>query len=354
MAKVSDIVGAELFYTTARNFGFGTKTGLELSGEVQGELKKPTQWSGTTLNAMAYGYEVGVTPLQLVSAYAAVANGGTLMKPFVLKQVVDPRNKLIAETRPEPIRRVVSKTTAQTLTRFLRGAVENGTGKLASMKGVEVAGKTGTARKYIDGRYVEGSYMASFAGYFPAEEPTVVCLVMLDIPGSPSYSGGLVSAPIFKAIAEKIYATSARFTRKPALLSPRIAMRTVPEVTSMKLATARAVLASNGFEVEIRGTGSIVERQSPASGTKASKGTTVVLGTSETAATSKGYVIVPDLRGLPIRRAVNRLISQQLDVSITGSGTVVAQSQRAGDQVKAGTRIMIRCEPKNLPLVTLY
>ena len=351
MAKVSDIVGAEALYTTARNFGFGTECGIELPGEIRGELKKPTQWSGTTLNAMAYGYEVGVTPLQIATAYAAVANGGVLMKPFIVRQIVSPEGEVLHVTRPEVVRRVVSQATAHTLTQFLRGVVERGTGTLAAMKGIPLAGKTGTARKFADGRYIEGSYIASFVGFFPADNPAVVCLVMLDNPNDHSYVGGLVSAPIFKAIAEKVYAVSPRFARTQAVAGNAAV---VPDVVTVKLDAAKELLVAQGFEVTTEGNGTVVMHQSPAAGTKERRGTTVTLSTASAPAAVKGYTDVPDLRGLPIRRAVNRLSLQHLDAAVSGSGIVASQFPAPGELVKTGTRIALRCEPRALTMVTLY
>ncbi|MDH4069471.1 MAG: penicillin-binding protein 2, partial [Ignavibacteria bacterium] len=144
MAKVSDRVGAEMLYRSARDFGFGTETGVELPGEIRGELKKPTDWSGTTLNTMSYGYEVGVTPLQIAAAYCVIANGGTLYRPTIVlrHQGNDTRRK-----PPQAIRRVVSQETATTLNTFFVGVVERGTGVGARVEGVSIAGKTGTARK---------------------------------------------------------------------------------------------------------------------------------------------------------------------------------------------------------------
>ncbi|HMK38500.1 MAG TPA: penicillin-binding protein 2, partial [Bacteroidota bacterium] len=208
MAKVSDIIGADALFTMARAFGFGTATGIELPGEVRGELKHPMQWSGTTLNSMAYGYEVGVTPLQILCAYGAVANHGTLMKPFVVRSVVAPDNTVVAEHRPEPVRRVISRSTAAALTQMFRGVVDRGTGLTAKISGVSVAGKTGTAKRVIDGKYTPSDYTASFAGYFPAQDPAVVCLVMIENPRDRGYTGGLAAAPVFRAIAERICATS--------------------------------------------------------------------------------------------------------------------------------------------------
>ena len=354
MAKVSDLIGAEAFYTMARNFGFGTESGISLPGEARGELKKPAQWSGTTLNTMAYGYEVGATPLQIIAAYAAVANGGRLMKPFIVKKIVAPDNSVLEETKPEQIRRVVSKQTAETLTRMLCGVVERGTGMTAKVAGISVAGKTGTARKFVDGRYVPGSYIASFIGYFPAEQPAAVCLVMLDNPSDHGYTGALVCAPIFRAIAEKVHAISPQSDKQQTDVIANQAMSSVPDVLTLKIDAAKATLLAGGFDVATRGEGRSVLSQSPEPGSKAARGTTVTLTTAGSVLLPQGFTLVPDVRGMPIRRAVNRLAMQQLDVAIAGSGTVRAQSPRAGEQVKAGSRVSIRCEPRDLSMVTMY
>jgi membrane peptidoglycan carboxypeptidase len=202
---------------------------------------------------------------------------------------------------------------------MFRHVVESGTGQLARVRGVDVAGKTGTARKYVDGRYVPGSYCASFVGYFPASDPAAVCLVMLDLPGTPTYSGGLVSAPIFKGIAEKIAATSARF---------------VPRT---------------------QGEGALVSRQRQAPDMKQARGTSALLASENIPqGVPAGYAIVPDVTGFPIRRAVNSLVVRQLDAAITGTGIVVAQSPRVGERVKCGSRVTLRCEARNLQQLTLY
>lgn len=349
MAKVSDLVGAERMYTTARNFGFGIPTGLELPGEVNGQLKKPVQWSRTTLNTMAYGYEVGVTPLQLAAAYGALANGGTLMRPFILKQVLNEHNEVLSEVRSQAIRKVISKQTADTVRSFLRGVVEKGTATGAQTKAVAIAGKTGTSRKILDGKYSTSSYTASFVGMFPAEDPHVVCLVMLDNPKTLGYYGGVASAPIVKGIAEKMVTTSTTFAQQHTPTLPGKERVATPDVRTLELDAAAIVLSSLGFHVETSGEGTVVLKQTPAPGVKVPKGETVKLATTGSAATVAGdYTIVPDLRGLSLRRALNRLTLARLDVRVEGSGTVAAQSIRAGEQVKVGTRIGVRCEPKNL------
>ena len=347
MAKISDVIGAELFYTTARDFGFGTKTGVDLPGEVGGELKKPNQWSGTTLNTMAYGYEVSVTPLQVACAYAAVANGGVLMKPFIIRQVLDENHQVLEEAHPQVVRRVISKNTALTLTRFAEGVVERGTGTAAKIRGLRIAGKTGTSERMIEGRYDMANHRASFVGFFPADDPKVVCLVVLDNPRQGGYTGGTASAPVFRGIAQKIYASAGRFAVRPAVTLAGKAQFVVPDVTSLKVEAARAMLASDGFETVLEGTGEVVLRQSPAAGVRRARGSKITLVTGGgQAALPPGYALVPDVRGLSLRRAMNRLSTQQLDININGSGVVAAQSPAPGEQVKVGTKVTLRCQAR--------
>ena len=293
---------------------------------------------------MAYGYEVGVTPLQILSAYSAVANHGILMKPFVVRNVVAPDNTVVAEHRPEPIRRVISRNTAALLTQMFRGVVERGTGLTARLSGVTVAGKTGTAKRVIDGKYSRNDYTASFAGYFPAQDPAVVCLVMIENPRDRGYTGGLAAAPVFKAIAERIYATSGRFRVHPTDVQTENALPAVPDVTALTLEAARSLLSAAGFVPNVRGSGIIVVRVPGR--------TPVELTMSDEPSRGGGPVAMPDVRGESIRRALTRLAVLRLDVVIQGSGVVIAQDPQPREQVRAGTRVLIRCEPRNLSLVT--
>ncbi len=354
VAKVSDLIGAELLYKMARNYGFGISTGVELPGEVNGELKKPNQWSGATLNSMAIGYEVGVTPLQIAAAYAAVANNGVLMKPFIVKQELNQHDEVIAETYPQQIRKVITKQTAHLLTNIFEGVVDRGTGVSARQGNIAVAGKTGTSRKFIGGKYEIGNYTASFVGFLPADDPKVVCLVMLDHPREGGYTGGLASAPIFGAIAEKIVASNSWSQKsEPIVMSPKRPIA-VPDVAGLDVEVATSMLAGSGFEVQQFGEGNVVLRQSPSPGTQTLPGTSVKLSTSETASSApKGFAVVPDVRRMSIRRAINRLTLEELDVSVSGSGVVIAQMPAPGQQVKIGARVSLRCEARSLGLVAL-
>jgi cell division protein FtsI (penicillin-binding protein 3) len=354
MAKISDRIGDELLYRTARNFGFGIETGVDLPGEVRGELKRPNLWSGTTLNSMAIGYEVGVTPIQIASAYAAIANNGVLMKPYILKQELNQHNEVMAETTPQQIRRVVAKSTAQMMTRIFQGVVERGTGASARHEFISVAGKTGTSRKFVDGKYEVGNYTASFVGFLPADDPKVVCLVMLDHPKVGGYTGGLASAPIFRAIAEKIVVSSSWTQKADQNVMANQRRVVVPDVTGLDVEVATSMLEGNGFDVQEFGGGRVVLRQSPNPGTRTLPGTAIKVTTNEKDATApKGFAVVPDVRGMTIRRAINRLTMNDLDVAIAGSGVVVSQFPSAGAQVKVGTRVEIRCEAKSVALAVL-
>jgi cell division protein FtsI (penicillin-binding protein 3) len=353
MAKISDAIGRERLYREAREFGFGSATGIEVPGEIRGDLKKPGAWSPTTLNTMAYGYEVGVTPLQLLVAYGAIANGGVLLKPYVVKRIVTSSDEIVEEKKPKIVRRVLSGQCVQTLTQFLEGVVERGTGTQARLEGVRIAGKTGTSRKNAAGKYQAGSYTASFIGFFPVEDPQIVCLVMVDNPRRGSYYGGQVSAPIFRSIAQRMISAGIQvpWTDRESVVAraETSSFHAVPDVRMMKLEAARSYLSERSYRTEVVGEGEIVFRQSPSPGSKVEGGDVVTLFlTSGHKLHADGYVEIPDLRGLTIRRAVNRLTIQRVIATVNGSGIVVSQSPDPGERVRVGARVRLTCEPRRL------
>jgi cell division protein FtsI (penicillin-binding protein 3) len=314
MAKVSDIIGSERLYKMARDYGFGIPTNIEFPGEVRGTLKKPMEWSGTTLNTIAFGYEVGATPLQIAAAYAAVANGGVLMKPYLLKREVDPAGNIVRSTTSQPIRRVVSEATARTLTEMFEGVVDHGTGTAAAIRGITIAGKTGTSKKLVDGKYA-GNYTASFVGFFPAEDPQIVCLVMMDNPRGPSYTGGLASAPVFRAIAERMISTSEIFASMPMrIVQASDAPQRPTEPTANRRSENRTPPERAGVSVEEDNNGDFV----------------------------------PDVTGYSVRKAVSVLMAEQLEPVVNGSGIVIQQLPGAGQRARSGTRVILTCEPKAL------
>src|ERR1700675_1252148 len=205
--KIAERLGAPKFYDYIHSFGFGTPTGVDLPGESRGLLRPLLNWSPISIGAISMGQEVGVTPMQLISAVSAIANGGMLYKPHIVAEVrrgetVLPREGLLAASEP---RRVIQPETAATLRRLMEGVVLNGTGKLARLDGWTSAGKTGSAQK-IDpntGRYSPTQLIASFTGFAPINNPAVTILISLDSAIGP-HEGGMVAAPVFKRVAEQV------------------------------------------------------------------------------------------------------------------------------------------------------
>lgn len=348
MAKVSDLIGADRLYTKARAFGFGSKSGIEYPGEVTGDLKRPVTWSGTTLNTMAYGYEVGVTPIQIISAYAAVANDGILMKPMLFSKIVTGTGEVVEERKPEQIRRVISPEIAATIKQFLEGVVQRGTGVAARMENLRIGGKTGTSRKYAGGQYHMGSYTASFVGFFPLEHPEIVCLVMLDNPDASVYTGGAAAAPIFREIVEQIVATGRTIVPvHDNIIVKRNSEISVPDVTGLRLDVARKILEGAGLGVQTFGDG-IVIKQSPRAGSLIERNAAVTLVLNNGAhVVSTDEVIVPNVCGMSLRRAVNRLAVDKLKATVHGSGLVVDQMPEPGSAVSAGTAVVLVGQSRN-------
>jgi len=206
MAKFSTRLAPAEQYEALRDFGFGAQTGIEVAGESPGRLRNPRSWSADSRASLAMGYELAVTPLQLAAAYGALANGGVLLEPTLVREIRAPDGTPRWRARPRPVRQVVSASIAAQLTHMLQGVVEEGTGRRAALGTYPVAGKTGTARRTVDGRYVAGHYTASFVGIFPAQDPQLVLVVKLDDPQK-SYFGGSTAAPVVRTILEAALAT---------------------------------------------------------------------------------------------------------------------------------------------------
>jgi cell division protein FtsI (penicillin-binding protein 3) len=201
-------LGEKRLYEYAMRFGFGKKTGIDLPGEAGGVLKPPKKWSGTTLAAMSIGYEVAVNPLQVLRAYSAVANGGLLMKPYLVSKIISPEGDVLMRAEPEIQGRAISRETAEILKGILISVTQQGgTASKASIDGNQVAGKTGTA-KLIDsdaGGYSDKRYASSFVGFVPADDPKVALIIVVYAPKGEHY-GGLVAAPLFRQITDKTLA----------------------------------------------------------------------------------------------------------------------------------------------------
>jgi cell division protein FtsI (penicillin-binding protein 3) len=298
--KVGMALGAERYYRYMTAFGFGAPTNIGLAGESRGLLREPGRWSALSLPTMSIGQEVSVTAMQMVAAFGAVANGGTLMRPRLVRAVFDADGHEVKRFEPEAVRRVISAETARTLTGILTRVVEEGTGHYAAIAGYQVAGKTGTAQKLDPAtrRYSRAPGVLSFIGFAPADDPRLVMLVMLDEPKTEKW-GSEAAAPIFSAIGGEILrylevpprdAASVQIVTGPGAEQPRAPIRLVatvepwaddgprmPDLRGMPLRTALAALEPLGVQVRIAGRGTIVE-QTPAPGVALHDGASVKLG----------------------------------------------------------------------------
>lgn len=199
--KIAMMLGADTVYRYLKGFGFGTKLGFDLSGEISGMIKPVSRWSKTSITAVPIGQEVGVTALQLASAISVIANGGQLMKPYIIDSIRDNQGEIIKQNKPTLIRKVISIDTAMRIKKILTGVVEEGTGKMAKVSGFSAAGKTGTAQKLEpNGAYSHSKFVASFIGFAPAEDPLLSIVVTIDEPHG-SYFGGVIAAPVFQQVA---------------------------------------------------------------------------------------------------------------------------------------------------------
>jgi cell division protein FtsI (penicillin-binding protein 3) len=307
MIRVGQRVGRDNFDRYVRAFGFGEPTGVELPGESGGLLKPPSKWSALTLPSMSFGQEVGVTALQMAMAGAAVANGGYLMKPLIVRRIESADGDVVRENKPVVVRRVLEPDAVDTLVDMLRAVVREGTGHRAAVPGYVVAGKTGTAQK-IDpatGRYSMVDHVASFIGFVPASRPALLVLASLDTPRGWPNQGGDVGAPLFARVAEdslRVLAVppddASRVLRAvalgpetlvPAAYRPRAnplpvetqAPGLMPDLRGRSAREAAIAAARRGLSVELRGSGPVTA-QVPAPGTVIERGTTctLVLGRS--------------------------------------------------------------------------
>ena len=203
--KMAVELGPQRLLQYLKSFGFGQKTGIDLPGESSGILRELNEWSGRSLSSIAMGQEVAVTPIQMVTAVSVVANGGWLMKPFVVSSAMDSQGRPLLLNEPLQKRQPLSRETAEKVSTILETTVEIGTGKRARLAGYRAAGKTGTAQK-VDpktGRYSTTKVIASFVGFAPVERPSLAMLVVLDEPQKGNW-GGEVAAPVFRKVAERV------------------------------------------------------------------------------------------------------------------------------------------------------
>ena len=301
--KVGLALGRERYYQHMTGFGFGAPTGIDLPGESRGLLRAPARWSGLSLATMSIGQEVSVTGVQILSAFAAIANQGRLMRPHVVRAYLDERGQEVRRVEPQPLRQVIAPETAQTLTEILTAVVADGTGHKAYLEGYPVAGKTGTAQKRDphSRSYSRKPGVLSFVGFVPAHDPRLAILTLLDEPRTAVW-GSEAAAPIFGAVASQVLHY---LDLPPSQGTPAVQI--------------------------VRGKAAPAE---PA---------TVPLLAAETDGDSP---VMPDVTGRSLRQALTLLAPYDLDVTVSGRGTVVRQTPPSGTAVTAGAFVRLELAPQ--------
>ena len=301
--KIMDQVGRKKLFSMSRDFGFGSKTGINLNGEVSGKLNHYNDWSAVSLGMIAMGHEVGVTAIQLASAYCALANGGYLLKPRIVQQIMDESENIIYSEEPVVLRKIADESTIESVREMLRGVVVKGTGKNADIPGWKVAGKTGTAQKWKNGKYSNNDFISNFIGFFPADNPQLLALIMLDEPSKPFHWGNEGAAVAFQRIMGRII-------NMDDTISP-------PLNDHVAFEPKRVMAASEKDNVEL------IKEKLPLN--------------LSTFSRNSNKTKVPEVRGLSMRKTMTTLNEFGLKYKINGSGKVYWQSPEPGQVVTKGT-----------------
>lgn len=341
IGRIAQRINSQELFRYARALGFGQLTYVDLPGEASGVLRNPTQWSGTSHVSVSIGYEVSVTALQLASAYAALANGGRLLQPYVVEERQDLAGRTVWRARQDSVRRAFSERTTTTLLPAFQEVIATGTARRAQVERVSVAGKTGTARIATAGGYSR-AYRSSFVGFFPVDDPQVVIAIVVDNP-QVGYAGGHISAPIFQRVAERWIRTFPRLVQQVAQAEPLPdEVRSAPPVIAQLPANVAAQrLLAAGYRVSHPERYQWLQQLVPSwpDSQRIPVRTTLKVRAE---AVEPSTERMPNLLGLSARQARYWLSELGVEVVVRGHGQVVAQYPLPGAALTARTEI--RCE----------
>ncbi|MDP4179782.1 MAG: penicillin-binding transpeptidase domain-containing protein [Bacillota bacterium] len=338
--RLSQTLGIDRFYNYVRKFGFYDKTMIDLPGEAKSVIhKKPTE---VDMAAASFGQRFQISPIQLITAYGAIANGGTLYKPRLVKELTDDNGNIIKTFEPEKVRTVISKQTSDTLRTILEGVVSEGTGGNAYIKGYRVAGKTGTSETLQTKK--EGRYIASFMSFAPADNPAICALVILDHPDVYPHTGGMIAAPVAGKLVEDVLnylEIQRKYTEKDkdALQVDTV----VPDVTNKSIEDAKKLLNEKGLTYEIVNKGNtnatVVMEQMPKQDAVVPAKTVVLLYTYKPE--KEPTVKMPDILNDTIEEAAETLKEIGLNIKVKGLGKAVKQAVPPGTKVTKGQLVEV-------------
>ena len=310
--KFMERIGPKSLYTFSRSFGFGAPTGISLAGETVGKLSPVKNWSAVSMGQISRGYEVGVTAIQMATAYSAIANGGYLVSPRLVRQIMDHNQDVIYSEETSIIRKIATEKTMGNIREILRGVVSNGTGHKAEISGWDIAGKTGTAQKWKNGKYSNEQFISNFVGFFPYKDPQLLAFIMLDEPEKPYHWGSEGAAVAFKRIMKRIINMDDKI---------------VPPIRGQN----NFEYVSNSVKDDV-----IVGRNNPVAFTTSTLPQGLI-----TVAKFTNKVEMPEVRGFSMRKVMTSIREADLKLKIQGSGIVFWQSPKPGTVVHKGTTCIV-------------
>lgn len=345
-------LGKDNFYNYLERFGFGKQTDLDLPGEAKGILIPREQIKPLNIATMSMGQSIAITPIQLLTAAAAIANDGLLLKPHLVREIRNKDGQLVQEFKPEPVQQVIAPETARELKGILEQVVADGTGKNAYIAGYRIGGKTGTAQKVGAGGYQQGSYIASFVGFAPANDPQVAMLVVIDEPQG-AYYGGQIAAPVFGQVMKDVLQylkipMQAEHALPPTnnnAAGPKFDLKVelvVPSLINLEVAVAEKMAKDAGLVLILEGQGARVVDQLPKPGSKVAGGTHVLAYLEPHFAQAQTLITVPDMRGKSLSQAGELLGQIGLIIEASGNGQAVSQEPGPGTKVSAGSVIRVQ------------
>lgn len=348
LIQLGQRIGAETLYKYYQAFGFFDKTGIDLPQEASSTYWKLEDVKDVELATMSFGQRFTITPIQLVSAVSAIANDGILMKPRIVKQIINPETGTTTDIEPVQVRQVISKSTSERMRNLMKSVVDDGSGRLAKVEGYSIGGKTGTSEPQA-GREDEG-YIASYVAIAPTEKPEICLLIAVHNPNpnnEGSHQGGQVCGPVVSQMLSEILPylglTSSNAQTSTDTVEEDTSYATVPDIRNKTVTEAEKLLKQAGFTTKVNISGdknsTLVTDQTPKPGSSIPKGSIIVLYTEEN--DTRVSVKVPDFKDKTLAQAENMAKANNLNITTEGSGTVISQSIMVDTAVEEGTIIKL-------------
>ena len=354
LIQLGQRIGAETLYKYYQAFGFFDKTGIDLPQEASSTYWKLEDVKDVELATMSFGQRFTITPIQLVSAVSAIANDGIIMKPRIVKQIINPETGTTTDIEPVQVRQVISKSTSERMRNLMKSVVDDGSGRLAKVEGYSIGGKTGTSEPQA-GREDEG-YIASYVAIAPTEKPEICLLIAVHNPNpnnEGSHQGGQVCGPVVSQMLSEILPylglTSSNAQTSTDTVEEDTSYATVPDIRNKTVTEAEKLLKQSGFTTKVNISGdknsTLVTDQTPKPGSSIPKGSIIVLYTEEN--DTRVSVKVPDFKDKTLAQAENMAKANNLNITSEGSGTVISQSIMVDTAVEEGTIIKLTLSTEN-------